>query len=90
MNAKALDDAVAQYVYVWYNHVRPHSYNNWMTLLKHQIYSEFFEQSVTKMLDQYTETENREGIGTVGIRGMAVAMPLISCGKIYDDVLYYT
>lgn len=31
MNAKALDDAVAQYVFVWYNHVRPHSYNNWMT-----------------------------------------------------------
>ncbi len=25
MNAKA------QYVFVWYNHVRPHSYNNWMT-----------------------------------------------------------
>ena len=31
MNAKELDDAVAQYVFVWYNHVRPHSYNNWMT-----------------------------------------------------------
>lgn len=31
MNAKILDDAVAQYVFVWYNHVRPHSYNNWMT-----------------------------------------------------------
>lgn len=31
MNAKALDDAVAQYVFVLYNHVRPHSYNNWMT-----------------------------------------------------------
>ena len=31
MNAKGLDDAVAQYVFVWYNHVRPHSYNNWMT-----------------------------------------------------------
>ena len=31
MNAKALEDAVAQYVFVWYNHVRPHSYNNWMT-----------------------------------------------------------
>lgn len=22
---------VAQYIFVWYNHVRPHSYNNWMT-----------------------------------------------------------
>lgn len=31
MNAKELDDAVAQYVFVWYNHVRPHSYNNWLT-----------------------------------------------------------
>lgn len=31
MNPKALDEAVAQYVFVWYNHVRPHSYNNGMT-----------------------------------------------------------
>ena len=31
MDAKELDDAVAQYVFVWYNHVRPHSYNGWMT-----------------------------------------------------------
>lgn len=31
MNAKALDEAVARYVFVWYNHVRPHSYNNGMT-----------------------------------------------------------
>ena len=31
INAAALDDAAAHYVYVWYNHVRPHSYNNWMT-----------------------------------------------------------
>ena len=31
MDAKALDDAAAQYVLVWYSHVRPHSYNNWMT-----------------------------------------------------------
>lgn len=31
MNATVLDDAVAQYIFVWYNHMRPHSYNNWMT-----------------------------------------------------------
>lgn len=31
MSANELDDAVAQYVFVWYNHVRPHSYNNWLT-----------------------------------------------------------
>lgn len=31
MNAKALDDAVAQYVFVWYNHVIPQSYNDWIT-----------------------------------------------------------
>lgn len=31
MDAKELDDAVAQYVFVWYNHVRAHSYNSWMT-----------------------------------------------------------
>ena len=30
-NAEELDEAAAQYVFVWYNHVRPHSYNNWMT-----------------------------------------------------------
>ncbi len=31
MNVKELDAAVAQYVFVWYNYVRPHLYNNWMT-----------------------------------------------------------
>ncbi len=31
MSAKALDDAVARYVFIWYNHARPHSYNNRMT-----------------------------------------------------------
>lgn len=31
INAKELDDAVAKYVFVWYNHVRPHSYNNFLT-----------------------------------------------------------
>lgn len=31
MSANELDDAVARYVFVWYNHVRPHSYNNWLT-----------------------------------------------------------
>ena len=29
MNAKALDGAVAQYVFAWHSHARPHSYNNW-------------------------------------------------------------
>ncbi|CVI72756.1 Integrase core domain protein [Clostridiales bacterium CHKCI001] len=31
INVKALDDAVAQYVFVWYKHVRLHLYDNWMT-----------------------------------------------------------
>lgn len=31
MSANELDEAVARYVFVWYNHVRPHSYNNWLT-----------------------------------------------------------
>ena len=31
--------------------------------------------------------ENRESIGTVGIWGMAAAVPLISCGKIADNML---
>lgn len=48
--------AVAQYVFVSYNHVRPHSYNNWMPHLKHETCSDFFEQSVTKMLDHYNKT----------------------------------
>ena len=34
MNTKELDDGVAQYVFVWYNHVRTHSYNNWLTPLE--------------------------------------------------------
>ena len=55
MNPKALDDAVAQYVFVWYNHVRLHSYNNGRTPFEAR--SEFFEQSVTKMLDHYNTNE---------------------------------
>ena len=27
----SLDEALNRYVYVWYNHVRPHSYNDWKT-----------------------------------------------------------
>ena len=30
-DATSLDEAVNRYVYVWYNHVRPHSYNDWKT-----------------------------------------------------------
>lgn len=30
-NEKQLDEAVNKYVYVWYNHVRPHSYNGGLT-----------------------------------------------------------
>ena len=30
-SAESLDEAVRRYVYVWYNHVRPHSYNGWKT-----------------------------------------------------------
>ena len=26
-----LDDAVNKYVYVWYNHIRPHTYNGGLT-----------------------------------------------------------
>ena len=28
---KELDQAVDDFAYIWYNHVRPHSYNNNMT-----------------------------------------------------------
>ena len=30
-DAASLDEALNHYVYVWYNHVRPHSYNDWKT-----------------------------------------------------------
>lgn len=30
-SAESLDEAVRRYVYVWYNHVRPYSYNGWKT-----------------------------------------------------------
>ena len=29
--ARSLDKAVSRYVYVWYNHIRPHSYNGCRT-----------------------------------------------------------
>mgnify|MGYP002513885314 CR=1 FL=1 len=28
---KTLDEAITEYAYVWYNHVRPHSSNGYMT-----------------------------------------------------------
>lgn len=28
---KSLDEAIKKYVFVWYNHIRPHSYNNGLT-----------------------------------------------------------
>ena len=37
----------------WYNYVRPHSYNDYLTPMEARYRQVFIEQSVTKMLDQY-------------------------------------
>ena len=37
----------------WYNYVRPHSYNNYLTPMEARYRQVFIEQSVTKKLDQY-------------------------------------
>lgn len=33
-NDKELNQAVSEFAYIWYNHVRPHSYNDYRTLFK--------------------------------------------------------
>ena len=44
-------------------------------------------EHMKSLCKERAEAENRESIGTVGIWGMAAAVPLISCGKIADNML---
>ena len=50
----ALDKALSRYVFVWYNHICPHSYNGGRTPFEARTTRWFFERSVTKMLDHYS------------------------------------
>ena len=48
-----LDEAISRYVFVWYNHIRPYSYNKGKTPFEARTAGWFFEQGVTKTLDHY-------------------------------------
>ena len=48
-----LYDAVEDFAYVKYNHVRPHAYNRYRTPFEHGMLYKKSVASVTKMLDHY-------------------------------------
>ena len=52
-NVEVMDELTTKYIN-WYNYVRPHSHNNYLTPMEARYKQVFIEQSVTKKLDQYT------------------------------------
>ena len=51
---ETLDEAVNHYVFLWYNHVRPHSYNGGLTPFEARNRWEKSFLSVAILLDHYT------------------------------------
>ena len=51
-SVEMMDELTMKYIN-WYNYVRPHSYNNYLTPMEARYSQIFIEQSVTKKLDQY-------------------------------------
>lgn len=51
-SVEMMDELTMKYIN-WYNYVRPHSYNDYLTPMEARYIQVFIEQSVTKMLDQY-------------------------------------
>ena len=49
-NVEMMDELTMKYIN-WYNYVRPHSYNNYLTPMEARYRQIFIEQSVTKKLD---------------------------------------
>ena len=57
-NVKMMDELTMKYIN-WYNYVRPHSYNNYLTPMEARYRQVFIEQSVAKRLDQYKRIEKK-------------------------------
>lgn len=51
-SVEMMDELTMKYIN-WYNYVRPHSYNDYLTPMEARYRQIFIEQSVTKMLDHY-------------------------------------
>ena len=51
-SVEMMDELTMKYIN-WYNYVRPHSYNNYLTPMEARYNQLFIEQCVTKKLDQY-------------------------------------
>ena len=51
-NVEMMDELTTKYIN-WYNYVRPHSHNNYLTPMEARYKQVFIEQSVTKKIDQY-------------------------------------
>ena len=58
--AEAMDELTTKYIN-WYNYIRPHSYNNYLTPMEARYRQIFIEQSVTKKLDQYNQMQKNSG-----------------------------
>ena len=54
-SVEMMDELTMNYIN-WYNYVRPHSYNDYLTPMEARYIQVFIEQGVTKMLDQYTHS----------------------------------
>ena len=56
-NVEMMDELTTKYIN-WYNYVRHHSHNNYLTPMEARYKQVFIEQSVTKKLDQYNMAES--------------------------------
>ena len=54
---------VEEFAYVIYNHMRPHSYNNYHPIRLELYRFYFLVTSVTKMLDHYSRIQIQAGFG---------------------------
>lgn len=62
-NVEMMDELTTKYIN-WYNYVRPHSHNNYLTPMEARYKQVFIEQSVTKKIDQYTPNVIWSGYST--------------------------
>ena len=56
-NVEMMDELTTKYIN-WYNYVRHHSHNNYLTPMEARYKQVFIEQSVTKKIDQYNMAES--------------------------------
>ncbi len=81
-NVEMMDELTMKYIN-WYNYVRPHSYNNYLTPMEARYREGFIEQSVTKKLDH-----KKKLIKTSG-NGQAATCFFLTLGLCYRKTGFY-